>query len=158
MILVCLAFKLLVGSNGSVDSGKSFGFRRNLLPARTFPSRSGRRHILDKCTSRRIASKTMHGDCTITAIYHHPVFQRGLYVRHELVEKVLQTLRLRPATVSPTANGSALTPITWHSIGQYSRAEDLNSGRPSLLNCSCKCIGKLHDMEQASRPLLRPKW
>ena len=91
---------------------KSFGFRRNLLPARTFRSRSGGRHILDKCTSRRIASKTMHGDCTITAIYHHPVFQRGLYVRHELVEKVLQTLRLRPATVSPTANGSALTPIT----------------------------------------------
>ena len=35
----------------------------------------------------------------ITAIYCYSVFQRGLYVLHELCKKVLQTLRLRPATV-----------------------------------------------------------
>ena len=35
----------------------------------------------------------------ITAIFRYPVFQRGLYVLHELCKKVLQTLRLRPATV-----------------------------------------------------------
>ena len=35
----------------------------------------------------------------ITAIYRYPVFQRGLYVLHELCKKILQTLRLCPATV-----------------------------------------------------------
>ena len=103
MILICPAFKLLVGLK-EWWLEKSFGFQRNPLPVYTYRSwssccgfsRSWQMHN----NAQAVASQSKQCmETMITAIYRYPVFQRGLYVLHELCKKVLQTLRLCPATV-----------------------------------------------------------